>query len=162
MSENKAMVLTFGFSKTKKQTSLVKSETAAKTFGLESKSEEKIELITSIVGKKVKPAQVNLEEEKRKKPLIIPCKKNELQIVSSKSKENRDAVKENEKKVEVNAEDAEAIQALMADSLHKKKEKEDQTLSIPIESQSEIVEEPNYEAVGVEQFGKYFFNVILS
>ena len=145
MSEKKP-VLAFGFSKTKTKTTLVKNETTTRTFGFESTTtKEKIELITSIEGKKVK--SINQPVEAEVKPLVIPCIQNQIQIVSNKAKEPAS--------IQANPEDLEAIRALLADSINAKKEEKNSNLSIPIDklNEKEVIEDPNYDAVGVEQFG---------
>ncbi|CAF0797414.1 unnamed protein product [Brachionus calyciflorus] len=159
MSVEKKTGFSFGFSKTKQKTQIVhtqafKDETLIKT-------DEKIDLISSIDSKKITFQDKSLNEAK--KPIVIPCPKNQTLIdKAKKSKEDVDLIDNLEKKLETTEKngDAEAIKALIAATRDKKESKEDENLQIPIgEKLDEIkelekVDEPNYEAIDLEQFGK--------
>jgi hypothetical protein len=147
----KKATLAFSFSKVKTKTSLtLKSVETVKAFEFSSKKsaneddDDKREIIGSIVGKKIKSIS-NPESNEKAKPLVIPCQKNHINI--------------NPKLIEkANPEDLEVIKALINDSLKAKDEKEPDaslTVEMPEEKPKEVenIEEPNYETIGIEQFG---------
>jgi hypothetical protein len=152
--ETKKSTLSFGFSKTKPKTNLTqKSQNAfvdeISESNSKSKSNEK-ELITSIEGKKVNALNQNAKLDKR--PLIIPCKKNEL-LINSKASSN----------VVPNDLDKAAFNALVeeAGTFKEKKQKDNKNISIDLnQSKAKIntdnIEDPNYEAIDLEQFGMIF------
>ena len=127
---------TFGFSKTKPKINLSQTE-KAKEFQLETnKPDSNIELIKSIEGKKVNTVNKSADDEK-KKPLIIPCAKNNL-IFDIKREEIRNnkikAEQENASSSQTEAvqpplmpngkiDDMAAIAALIVDSKKKLEEK---------------------------------------
>ncbi len=161
---------TFGFSKTKPKINLSQTE-KAKEFQLETnKPDSNIELIKSIEGKKVNTVNKSADDEK-KKPLIIPCAKNNL-IFDIKREEIRNnkikAEQENASSSQTEAvqpplisngkiDDMAAIAALIADSKKKLEEKDKVDLKIPLteeeKSEKARVEEPDYEKIDLEKFG---------
>lgn len=158
--EKKTSSFSFGFSKTKQKTSVI--QTAA--FKEETKkTDENIELITSIEGFKLK--SLNKSSDTSKKAIVIPCQKNQTLIDTvkyKKSKDSTDLLDESLINSNAKSDDLEAIRALISDSRVKKEDAENTDLKIPIkegkseEKSSEIekVEDPNYEAIDLEQFGK--------
>lgn len=157
MSVDKKMGFSFGFSKTKQKTQIVQ----AQVFNDDKKSDlgEKIDLITSIDSKKITFQDQNLNETK--KPVVIPCAKNESLVEKAKRDRENSTVVELEKKLEKCEQngDTEAVKALLAAIKEKKEVKDDENLKIPINSEEmeknlEKIEEPNYEAIDLEMFGK--------
>lgn len=157
MSVEKKMGFSFGFSKTKQKTQIVKTQ----AFQEEKKSDfsEKIDLITSIDAKKITFQDKTLNETK--KPLVIPCQKNETLVEKAKKERENGSVAELEKKLEKCEQngDTEAVKALLSAIREKKEVKEDENLKIPVNSElidknMEKIEEPNYEAIDLELFGK--------
>lgn len=153
----------FGFSKTKAKVNLTQTTDKTKDlFQVEKKEEEKIELITSIDGKKVNT--LVKPDDSDKKPLVIPCQKNRsvLDIKKSELIEKAKAEQEEKTKESTNnpdvVDDAAALNALRLD-LKKKNEKEkDADLKIPMDAnkekeEEENVEDPNYEQIDLEKFG---------
>lgn len=143
----KKPALAFSFSKVKTKTTLaVKSTETIKAF--ESKKiendEEKRELIGSIEGKKVK-SLTNTDSDEKKKPLVIPCPKNQLNLNPDKLAAN------------TNPEDLEVIKELINDTLKTKNEKKDENLTVKLNDakakELEQVEDANYEQISIEQFG---------
>jgi len=150
-SVEKKSTLAFSFSKVKPKTSLsVKSTETVKAFELSSKrtghddDEDKREIIGAIVGNKIKSIS-NPESNEKAKPLVIPCQKNHInfnpKLISNAS-----------------AEDLEVIKEMINDTLKSKNEKEpDANLTVDMPSEkpkeAENIDEPNYEAIGIEQFG---------
>ncbi len=153
------MSLSFGFSKVKPKTTLTQTS-AIRTLDSDSKKssdEPKAELITSIEGRKV--TSLNKPDESsgalNKKTLVIPCKKNTIVFDLNKIE---DALKG---KSSSSVDDMEAVRALILESKAAKGEKKESDLKIPLksdEAQKELekVEEPDYESVDLEHFGKYF------
>jgi hypothetical protein len=143
--------LTFSFSKIKPKTSLtIKSNETVKAFeitatkNLKNDEDEKCELIGSIEGKKVKSLNKS-EGDEKKKPLIIPCQKNLLNFNPKLAT------------TATSAEDLEIIKELIKDTLKNKEEQnKDANLTVEMtnkQKEAEIVEDPNYEQIGIEQFG---------
>lgn len=153
---------TFGFSKTKPKVTLSQNE---KAFQTENNNKTDIELIKSIEGKKVNTVNKSAEDEK-KKPLIIPCAKNNL-IFDIKREEIRNKkLEDNEAKLVTTymtretlistgqIDDLAAINALIADSKKKVEDKEKNDIQIPLnEAESNAVEDPDYESIDLEKFG---------
>jgi hypothetical protein len=139
--------IAFSFSKLKQKSSLVKQVEVVKAFNLDEskKYQENVELITSIEGKQLK--SLNEKNESKKLPLIIPCKKNELNFKVKSKNIN-----------EVNPEDLEVLNELIADSINQKNKKKPEVI-LAMSSNDKIdenkIEEPNYEEIGIEQFGNY-------
>jgi hypothetical protein len=168
MEEKKPMSLSFGFSKVKPKSSLVQTNT--KLFD-DSKSkpapEDQIELITSLDGKKITTLHKK-DDINSKKPLVIPCQKNQPVFDIAKAMEKKLA--EASRDVQPNADgkpidDLEAVRALMKESKEKSNETKESNLKIPLNEESGKdqstlgeVEEPNYENVDLEQFGRLFFS----
>ena len=146
VSNGEKKTLAFSFSKSKPKVNLVKTE-ITKTFVADDTKKNEIELITGIAGKKLQ--SLNKTSEAIKKPLVIPCQKNELNF----------NVKPNDTNNKTSPEDLEIINALVADSMNVKlTNKVDAVLAIDsteVADEKKIIEEPNYEAIGIEQFGNY-------
>lgn len=142
----KKLTLAFSFSKVKtKSTLAVKSTETVKAFEATTKladDDDKRELIGSIEGKKLKSLNKTDEDEK-KKPIVIPCAKNQLNFNPAKLTAN------------AKAEDLEVIKELINDTLKNKNEKpKDENLTVEMkDSKTETVEDPNYEQISIEQFG---------
>lgn len=145
----KKTTLAFSFSKVKAKTSLsIKSTETVKAFEITSKKfdedNDKRELIGAIEGKKVKSIS-NPESNEKQKPLVIPCIKNQINF--------------NPKLIaNANQDDLEVIKELIKDTQKEKNEKEkDQNLTVEMketkEKELESIEDPNYEQIGIEQFG---------
>ena len=145
----KKTTLAFSFSKVKAKTSLsIKSTETVKAFEITSKKfdedNDKRELIGAIEGKKVKSIS-NPESNEKQKPLVIPCIKNHINL--------------NPKLIaNANQDDLEVIKELIKDTQKEKNEKEkDQNLTVEMketkEKELESIEDPNYEQIGIEQFG---------
>jgi len=161
---------TFGFSKTKPKINLSQNEKAKEFQSEPNKPESNIELIKSIEGKKVNTVNKPSEDEK-KKPLIIPCAKNNLifdikreEIRNNKIKAEQEngisnVIELSQKPLELNGkiDDLTAIAALIADSKKKLDENDKVELKIPLteeeESEKFRVEEPDYEKIDLEKFG---------
>ena len=161
---------TFGFSKTKPKINLSQNE-KAKEFQSEDKSKSdasKVELIKSIEGTKLSTVHKSADDDK-KKPLVIPCAKNNLifdlkreEIRKSKANEREaDKLTSNETNMTSTAtakiDDLAAINALIADSKEKKIDKDKVDLKIPLDEiqtlEEKKVEEPDYERIDLEKFG---------
>jgi hypothetical protein len=161
---------TFGFSKTKPKINLSLSDKAKEFQSEPSKPDSNIELIKSIEGKKVNTVNKTPDDEK-KKPLVIPCAKNNLifdikreeirnnKIKAEQENKSSNLVEPSQTPLELNGkiDDLTAIAALIADSKKKLEEKDKVELKIPLteEEKSEKirVEEPDYEKIDLEKFG---------
>lgn len=157
MSVDKKMGFSFGFSKTKQKNSIVQAQ--AFTDDKKNDLSEKIDLITSIDSKKITFRDEKLNEPK--KAVVIPCAKNESLVEKAKRDRENSTVVELEKKLEKCEQngDIEAVKALLEAIKEKKEVKDDENLKIPIHSEEmeknlEKIEEPNYEAIDLEMFGK--------
>ncbi len=139
MSEPAKKPLAFSFGKTKPKVNLIQTE-VVKVFTPKAdiQNGDNIELITGLEGKIVK--SIN-PVDKVKKPLVIPCLKNDLNFGK------------------VSAEDLEVLNALKADATGIHKKEADANLTIPadkIDPKLKAIEEPDYEEVGIESFGTDF------
>lgn len=141
--------LAFSFGKTKPKINLVKTE-SQKAFDQGVPTQSNHELITGLEGNKIR--SVNKPVEK-KGPLIIPCQKNDLSFkIPDKNEKKLD------KNCETSSEDAEVLNALLADSKGQTNKKPDADLSIPADqidnNKKEIkIVEPDYEEINIESFG---------
>ena len=157
--DKKPMGFSLSFSKTKTKTTLVQTSATKLLDESDLKSKKngdpngEIEIITSLEGKKINTL---IKKEDKNKPLVIPCQKNQPVFDISKAIEKR------EKDGNASQEDLEAIRALIKDSKENGNGKQDSNLTIPMnkneeeKKKEEEVEEPNYENVDLEQFGKIF------
>lgn len=157
--DKKPMGFSLSFSKTKTKTTLVQTSATKLLDESDLKSKKngdpngEIEIITSLEGKKINTL---IKKEDKNKPLVIPCQKNQPVFDISKAIEKR------AKDGNASQEDLEAIRALIKDSKENGNGKQDSNLTIPMnkneeeKKKEEEVEEPNYENVDLEQFGKIF------
>ena len=150
--ENKKPAISFGFSKLKPKTQVVKTESSL--FKVESSvnEEDKPELIKSIQDNKINSISKPPEEVK---PLIIPCPKNRDIIgIHQKAKEFIDI------SIKANPDDLAAVKALIQDAQNAKNETKDDGLVISKPeastalSELEKVEDADYEAIDLEKFGE--------
>lgn len=159
--------LSFGFSKNKPKTSLVQQPaTSAFSEGRANDSKEKIELITSIEGKKVvnksDGSSSSSSSTTVKQQVIIPLEPNREIIKKKEKPDEKDQKLTGSKQ----SDDLEAVRALMKDSVIRKesgntsqakielKNNDSERLDTKKEKNLEKVEDANYEAVDLEQFGK--------
>jgi hypothetical protein len=159
MTEPKKPSISFGFSKMKPKTNVVKIESSLFKDEFKKKEDEvvKIELITSLSDKKVNPADNSKNEEN--KPLVIPCQRNR-DILGAHLKEKQSLAK-NDHKVStnsLNADDLDAVKALREEANKAKEESKDDGLVIKTDvkeetSALESVDDADYEAIDIEKFG---------
>jgi hypothetical protein len=156
--------LSFGFSKNKPKTSLVQQPaTSAFSEGRANDSKEKIELITSIEGKKVvnkSDGSSSSSSTTVKQQVIIPLEPNREIIKKKEKPDEKDLTGSKQ------SDDLEAVRALMKDSAIRKesgntsqakielKNNDSERLDTKKEKNLDKVEDANYEAVDLEQFGK--------
>jgi hypothetical protein len=162
--EKKPIGFSLSFSKTKTKTTLIQTNTTKLLDESDSKSKKngdstgEIEIITSLEGKKINTL---VKKEDKNRPLVIPCQKNQPVFDIAKTIEKK------AKEANASKEDLEAIQALIKDSKENGNGKKDSNLTIPLNNNEEEmkkveeVEEPNYENVDLEQFGKSILNQFL-
>lgn len=164
--KEKMSKLSFGFSKNKPKTSLVQQPaTSAFSEGRVNDSKEKIELITSIEGKKVvnkSDGSSSSSSTTVKQQVIIPLEPNR-EIIKKKEKPDEKDQKSTGSK---QSDDLEAVRALMKDSAIRKesgntsqakielKNNDSERLDTKKEKNLDKVEDANYEAVDLEHFGK--------
>jgi hypothetical protein len=151
--------ISFGFSKMKPKTTLAKPEN--KLFKAEPvvNESDKPDLITSIDKNKItslnKPTVDN-------KPLVIPCPKNRDIVGSHKKTKDLEAVVASKG----DGDDAVAVRALIEQAKNAKNESKDDGLVIEQKEtvvsvkELEKIEDPNYEAIDLEKFGKFFFSKV--
>jgi len=164
--EEPKKTLSFGFSKVKTKTTIIKNESTKAFESVEKKSDQQVELITSIEGKKLKSLNKN-EDDMPKGPVVIPCQQNTniLEKKREDKKRNEDLekrIKELEGKVE-NKQELEALKALFAETLNKNKDQTNEDLKIPMNPNEsdqnkdsktlEEIEDANYDHIDLEKFG---------
>ena len=150
--------LAFSFSKTKPKSSISQVSSSAFVEAKTMVTEEKVELITSIEGKKLN--SVDGSTNVAKQTVVIPVEPNRLII----KKKDSDNVEDKLASAKLTAsDDLEAIRALMKDSANRKEAEEKNQAAIDIKTSEKTnilgknldeVEDANYEAVDIEQFGK--------
>lgn len=164
--KEKMSKLSFGFSKNKPKTSLVQQPaTSAFSEGRVNDSKEKIELITSIEGKKVvnkSDGSSSSSSTTVKQQVIIPLEPNREIIKKKEKPDEKDQKLTGSKQ----SDDLEAVRALMKDSAIRKesgntsqakielKNNDSERLDTKKEKNLDKVEDANYEAVDLEHFGK--------
>jgi G patch domain/KOW motif-containing protein len=164
--EEPKKTLSFGFSKVKTKTAIIKNESTKAFESVEKKSDQQIELITSIEGKKLKSLNKN-EDETLKRPVVIPCQQN-TNILEKKREDKKRSedlekrIKELEGKAE-NKQELEALKALFAETLNKNKDQSNAELKIPMNPNEteqntekktlEEIEDANYDQIDLEKFG---------
>ena len=131
--------LTFSFSKSKPKVNLVKNDKINAFDNDKSKlNDNGFELITGLEGKRVKSLKPT---EPAKKPLSIPCPKNELNF----SVPGKGGIS-----------DLDVINALITDSKIENKKTEAADIAMPEADKVEKkIDEPDYGTVQIEQFGKF-------
>jgi hypothetical protein len=151
----KKPALSFGFSKVKPKSTLAKNDSEAFREYKKRNEEEKIEIITSIEGNRLTPLN-GQSSDASKKPLVIPCQKNQLIVGEKKSQLEK--VLDQKETTASKSDDLEAVRELLKDTKRKNEEKEKQAnMKIELNAEKakvEEIEEPNYEAIDLEQFGK--------
>ena len=159
--------ISFGFSKNKPKTSLV--QTPAKSAFSEPKdSKEKIELITSIEGKKVNKVDDGSASSTKPQQVIIALEPNRQIIKKKNDEEKLKGTGANSSSK--SSDDLEAVRALMKDSAIRKESSNNNQEKIELKNTKDTsdrlenigkdldnIEEANYEAVDIDHFGKVIY-----